>query len=540
MSWSQGFPNSFSPTQQTQEVLKNTDNETKRLYQILSEAFAADGHAHTGDGSDGAQINYEELLNTPGKLAINAKDYGVVGDGITDDTIKMQDALTAVSSGGILFIPSGDYLISNSFNIPSNVTVVGCYGKTRLFRIDNGFYILKLSNVENVTIKGLSLDGGIASAAIDGSDEQKHVLVVSETKNSLISGCIIKNAGGDGIYLGDNPTTHAASDNVKIEKCVIDTVGRNGISITGASYCEVSRNKISGARGPIVGVGIDIEPNISDTCISNMLIGNILTNNNIGITIAGTDTDRINYGHLVQNNIAYKNGRGIQCSGKYVSYIGNICSENDWIGLYVNNAKNSMFQLNSINDNGKVTSTFGQVNITDSQEILFSNNTIYMTDPSDTATSSQNLYLGGTNTNVLIIANVLYPFKTGGSAFGDFGGTSRIFMLNSTDGTQAHCKTPIYFDVTDVAQTFQFNMNFYKGNGVGNFSFKKGVPGSSTDVWTCNNSGLTNQTGSMQINGVQVVTAQQSAVANATNATDVITQLNSLLAKLRTHGLIAT
>jgi hypothetical protein len=45
---------------------------------------------------------------------------------------------------------------------------------------------------------------------------------------------------------------------------------------------------------------------------------------------------------------------------------------------------------------------------------------------------------------------------------------------------------------------------------------------------------------SLKINGTQVVGAQGAAVANATNTTDVITQLNALLARLRAHGLIAT
>ena len=40
--------------------------------------------------------------------------------------------------------------------------------------------------------------------------------------------------------------------------------------------------------------------------------------------------------------------------------------------------------------------------------------------------------------------------------------------------------------------------------------------------------------------GNQVVSARQAAVADATDAASVITQLTSLLAKLRTHGLIAT
>jgi hypothetical protein len=42
------------------------------------------------------------------------------------------------------------------------------------------------------------------------------------------------------------------------------------------------------------------------------------------------------------------------------------------------------------------------------------------------------------------------------------------------------------------------------------------------------------------VGGVQVVGAQGAAVADATDAASVITQLNALLARLRTHGLIAT
>lgn len=39
--------------------------------------------------------------------------------------------------------------------------------------------------------------------------------------------------------------------------------------------------------------------------------------------------------------------------------------------------------------------------------------------------------------------------------------------------------------------------------------------------------------------GTQVVGPRGAAVADATNATDVITQLNALLARCRAHGLIA-
>lgn len=63
----------------------------------------------------------------------------------------------------------------------------------------------------------------------------------------------------------------------------------------------------------------------------------------------------------------------------------------------------------------------------------------------------------------------------------------------------------------------------------------------STDIASVTSSGLNLEaTKTLSVNGTQVVTAQQAAVADATGAGDVVAQLNALLARLRTHGLIAT
>lgn len=43
---------------------------------------------------------------------VNVTTYGAVGDGVTDDRAAITDAISALSSGGTLFFPSGTYLIS--------------------------------------------------------------------------------------------------------------------------------------------------------------------------------------------------------------------------------------------------------------------------------------------------------------------------------------------------------------------------------------------------------------------------------------------
>ena len=47
----------------------------------------------------------------------NVRDYGAVGDGVTDDTAAFQAAITAATAGGVIYAPAGDYKITANLNI---------------------------------------------------------------------------------------------------------------------------------------------------------------------------------------------------------------------------------------------------------------------------------------------------------------------------------------------------------------------------------------------------------------------------------------
>src|SRR2546421_2265575 len=78
---------------------------------------------------------------------INVKDYGATGDGSTDDTTAIQNAINASSFGNTIFFPTGTYIVSTTIKLLKGRRYIG-------------------SNRESTTIKqanGANLDAVLAS-----------------------------------------------------------------------------------------------------------------------------------------------------------------------------------------------------------------------------------------------------------------------------------------------------------------------------------------------------------------------------------------
>lgn len=73
------------------------------------------------DAKDGAP-----LVGQKGVYSVS--DFGAKGDGATDDTAAFQKALdTCGKEGGIVFVPTGNYMIKTHISVPDNVTLQGVF-----------------------------------------------------------------------------------------------------------------------------------------------------------------------------------------------------------------------------------------------------------------------------------------------------------------------------------------------------------------------------------------------------------------------------
>lgn len=73
-------------------------------------------------------------------IPTNVKDYGAKGDGITDDSKAIQNAINYAYSlgGGTVLIPDGTYLIKNNIMLRNNVNLLGFKGSS-IIKIDDTF-----------------------------------------------------------------------------------------------------------------------------------------------------------------------------------------------------------------------------------------------------------------------------------------------------------------------------------------------------------------------------------------------------------------
>ncbi|OMF47706.1 MULTISPECIES: glycosyl hydrolase family 28-related protein [Paenibacillus] len=69
----------------------------------------------------------EQIGSSSETMYVSVKDFGAVGDGVTDDTSAFQNAIQQLSTGngGTLFLPKGKYLVKQTMNITKAISILG-------------------------------------------------------------------------------------------------------------------------------------------------------------------------------------------------------------------------------------------------------------------------------------------------------------------------------------------------------------------------------------------------------------------------------
>ena len=203
---------------------------------------------------------------------INILNYGAIGDGTTDCTTAINNAITALGSGGkTLYIPQGNFLVSGQLTF-DNLTNAGVFSQGTLkVGTNNNFAVIYISGTTNLSFTGsLKITNPTSRTGITGIKVDE----VVGTNNFLSLDTIFLSDINLGIQVATTANVNVRRfSNIVINSCTtgIECKASNNlftnVSITGGTYGIVnngSRNVYS--TGTIVQTiyGIIIARDIGD------------------------------------------------------------------------------------------------------------------------------------------------------------------------------------------------------------------------------------------------------------------------------------
>jgi hypothetical protein len=229
--------------------------------------------------------------NTNLGAPVNVIAYGAKGDGTTDDTTAIQNALNATRTGGrcVFPQPASFYLISAALQVPNGVSVLGPAvsrpGKSRtastatpaVIKVANGANLnavitdkvylaggtAPVAPSASILIRGLVIDGNSSNQA--GGNGHGIILV---TEGSSVEECGVQNVRGSGIVIADQ---NAAGNNTSsslnqpengVYRCNVYQPGVSGIVVqnnSGGLTDGYIMENIVDLNGAGTGVGIDVQ-----------------------------------------------------------------------------------------------------------------------------------------------------------------------------------------------------------------------------------------------------------------------------------------
>lgn len=229
----------------------------------------------------------------------SVKDNGALGDGVTDDTAAFT---TALATGLPVFVPPGTYLLG-AISLASGKTMFGV-GSTSILKAKNTIGSSLVTVNSACIFRDLAIDGNKANQVAVNS----HGVTVTSAVVSKLTNLTISNTYGDGINVS------GASDNVRINSCVITGFTKNGITIEAGNDITISDTVCytsDAAASP--GDGIALATTAAGSSLTAVTLDNNVCRNSIGrgIAIIGNTVKNVTNVQINNNRVANNTGHGI-------------------------------------------------------------------------------------------------------------------------------------------------------------------------------------------------------------------------------------
>jgi hypothetical protein len=289
------------------------------------------------------------VTNVEDKLAqyVSVKDFGAVGDGVTNDTVAIQAALDTALQ---VYVPAGTYMVSG-LTLNDNNCVVGAGFQSTIFKLINGSNASVFDNANtvagnpNIKLSNFSIDGNYTNQT-----SVVHGIIFTKCDNPYFD-VEIYNCRGTGVVLSGGSGASTSARN---------TCYSNGIAAAGYGFYVFNHD-----RATIYGyyhdncIGVAVEASGAATTASGCRVS-VTANDNradfgqsgAGVhweqSAGGSANDGIAIGCVCTNST----GVGINNTACNLTIIGGVVSGNTKSGVITSAAQNFLYSGIKMLNNG--------------------------------------------------------------------------------------------------------------------------------------------------------------------------------------------
>lgn len=221
---------------------------------------------------------------------VNIKNFGAVGDGLTDDTLAIKEATNYINeNGGLLYFPLGTYCVSVSNNKESIMhiestkkIIVDFFGSTILLKENqyDSYNIINVNKCASVELRNGNLVGDRKNhdyTTISSTHEFGYGIYFNQTISGEVFNMNISNMTGDAIINKNGESTGT----ITINQSELHHCRRQGITILDSDVVNIKNTKIhhigtfDNINGTSPQTGIDIEPSSGTKTINKVSMDNV-------------------------------------------------------------------------------------------------------------------------------------------------------------------------------------------------------------------------------------------------------------------------
>jgi parallel beta-helix repeat protein len=314
------------------------------------------GYVQTGTGAVATTVQARL------RQSLSVKDFGATGDGSTDDTTAIQNALNA-GTGRSVYFPAGTYRISTTLLVKTKTTLIGDGMNKSIIKLTSGFGA-GTTAIRNDIITGTvdvyyDTDLEFYGLTFDGNNNASRtaeLVAIAKVQNVTFSNCSFQNHTFIALAM-------TANRNMVVTECYFTNNGRPIPSTVSAPALWIATSVLGTPYDARVENNFFYDNNWSAAYFMPTR-GSFTNNNCVGngeSTLFCNDTGaylRIENNTITGATRSNISASGIECGSPYTVIVGNTIDSCGAEGIALSDVQNVTIADNMIFNNGQDTAYY--------------------------------------------------------------------------------------------------------------------------------------------------------------------------------------